>query len=93
MRELKEETGYSGTVHSVGGPIASSAGLTNETTYMIYVEVDEEPECEPSLEETEDIEVIKIAPEEIGDFLKLNEEKGCVFGAKLYCTLKENNGR
>lgn len=92
IRELKEETGYTGDIVSVGGPIASSAGLTNEVTHMVYMNVDEEPEYDTEFEESEDIEVIKIAPEEISDFLALNEKKGCVFGAKLYCVLKENNG-
>ena len=88
LRELKEETGYTGDISFISGPIASSAGLTNEVTHMVYMSVDEEPEYEPSPEESEDIEVMKIAPEEVSDFLKLNEDKGCVFGAKLYCTLK-----
>jgi len=56
---------------------------------MVYMDVDEEPEYDQKLEDTESIEVLKIAPEEVADFLKLNEEKGAVFGAKLYCTLKE----
>jgi len=89
VRELREETGYTGDVVSVGGPIASSAGLTNEVSHMVYMDVDEEPEYDQKLEDTESIEVLKIAPEEVADFLKLNEEKGAVFGAKLYCTLKE----
>jgi len=88
LRELKEETGYTGDIVSIGGPIASSAGLTDEVTHMVYIDVDEEPEYEPSPEKTEDIEVIKLHPNDIHEFLQMNEEDGCVFGAKLYCVLK-----
>lgn len=88
IRELSEETGYSGVIKSVGGPIASSAGLTNETVHMVYMEVGEYPTTDQRTEDTEDIEVIKLKKEDIPEFLRKNEEDGHVFGAKLYCILK-----
>ena len=89
LRELKEETGYTGNVISISGPIASSAGMTDEVTHMVYIDVHEEPSFKPSPEATEDIEVIKLHPNNIREFLKMNEEGGHVFGAKLYSVLKE----
>jgi len=89
LRELREETGYSGVITFVSGPIASSAGLTNETVHMVYMEVSEEPEFEQRPEDTEDIEVIKLKVRDIPEFLRKNEEGGHVFGAKLYSILRE----
>jgi 8-oxo-dGTP pyrophosphatase MutT (NUDIX family) len=88
LRELKEETGYTGVVTSIGGPIASSAGLTDEVTYMVYVETEEEPFSEPTPEISEEITVEKVRTELIPSLLEKNEREGIVFGAKVYCTLK-----
>lgn len=40
LRELKEETGYSGVISKVLKPSFSSAGLTNEKVAVVYVNVD-----------------------------------------------------
>jgi ADP-ribose pyrophosphatase len=88
IRELSEETGYAGVITSVGGPISSSTGLTNETVNMVYMDVGEYPAFNQRLEDEEDIEVMKISKEDIPEFLRKNEEGGHVFGAKLYCVLK-----
>ena len=41
LRELKEETGYTGTVVGTSGRQYLSPGLTNENIVTVYVEVSE----------------------------------------------------
>ena len=61
LRELKEETGYVGTVADCSGPICMSPGLTDESVKLVIVDVElDAPEnVRPvqSLEETEFITV------------------------------------
>lgn len=64
LRELKEETGYTGTrVLSVSAPLPLSPGLTNECARLVTVEIDADAEVninpKQSLEPSEDIEVIR----------------------------------
>ena len=66
LRELKEETGYVGTVAECSGPICMSPGLTDESVKLVIVDVElESPEnVRPmqELEETEFITVVSSSP-------------------------------
>ncbi len=92
LRELKEETGYTGEVTFTSGPLASSSGLTDETFHMVYVETEEEPFEKQSLDLEENITVEKIKPDFIPCLLDKNENSNVLFSAKLYCTLKGLSG-
>ena len=63
-RELKEETGLSLTrIVTLGPPVYSSAGLTDESVAMVYVECDGRPTREFN-EGAEDIEVFFLSRSE-----------------------------
>ena len=86
LRELREETGYDGIVTKCSKVLSSSGGLTNEKIYLVYVEAHQIPSSEPELEPGENIELIKLKPENVEEFLRQN----VIFDAKLYAIL---NGR
>jgi 8-oxo-dGTP pyrophosphatase MutT (NUDIX family) len=85
LRELEEETGYRGKVTKVSGPLSSSAGLTSEIIYLVYVETDEEPKSKVRPEPSESIEVRKISLSEIRSFLANNDS---IMDAKMYAILE-----
>jgi ADP-ribose pyrophosphatase len=63
-RELREETGLEITRFlKIGPPVYTSAGMTDESVAMVYVECDGEPSSN-SNEGSEDIEVILFSPAE-----------------------------
>ncbi len=69
LRELKEETGYSGVVKNVIHPVCKSAGLTDETTAIVEIQVDEQAIDKTEMEETEDIQSFWMAPSKIWKFI------------------------
>lgn len=76
LRELKEETGYSGTVLSVYPTMSKSAGLTDESTGVVEIEIDEETAGKSEMEETEDIQSFWISPAEFDKIVRtLDQDK------------------
>jgi len=83
-RELKEETGLSITRFiKTSPPIYSSAGMTDESVAMVYVECDGEPSVEGNTD-SEQIEVILIAKSEAS---KLCADAELKFDAKAWLVL------
>ena len=70
LRELKEETGYLGDVISVSPLCTKSAGLSDESTYMVECLVDENAVGASEMEVTEDIQSFWKTPNQ---FLKYIE--------------------
>ncbi len=68
LRELKEETGYTGRLARVLCPRPNSPGLSSEGTALAFVVVDEQADDnrnpQPQLEPGEEIEVLLLAPHE-----------------------------
>ena len=64
LRELKEETGYTGVLKGVSPILSQSPGMTDETTQVAVVEVDlslpENQKPEQRLEDTEKIKVTRV---------------------------------
>lgn len=92
IRELKEETGYTGTVDIISPPTISSAGLSDESVYLANVTVDENASenknVKPNLEASEDIETFLVHKDEINRFINkrtvLGDDKlGSRFAAYL----------
>ena len=86
VRELLEETGYTGTLRWISQPSSSSAGMTGETVVMAFIDIDEAlPENQdpvPRLEESEDIEVLVVAPAELPGFLRAREAEGMIIDSR-----------
>jgi ADP-ribose pyrophosphatase len=87
LRELEEETGYSGTVVRIGPAVSSSAGLTTETFFMVDALVDETPRTTPRRGGSEDIEVFTVAPEAAGRCLEEWQRVGELLDCKAYLVL------
>lgn len=87
MRELREETGYIGRVTGVTCPVYSSPGMTNETTALVFIDIDENlPENlnpKTQMEQTEDIEVLLVDLEKLKSFLEERSESGDFIDAKV----------
>ncbi len=83
LRELYEETGYSGKVLEITRPLYSSPGMTGETVHLVCIEIDENlPEnrnLKTTFDEGEHIETFLVPMDKILDFL----EKACRKGDRL----------
>lgn len=77
LRELKEETGFVGTVTRVSTPHCMSPGMTAET--VIVVEVDITGQEKQALEDSEDVEVVSVPMRRMTEALNwLSKSEGCV---------------
>lgn len=83
-RELKEETGLD-VVRFLrcGPPVYSTAGMTDESVAMVYVECDGEPSSEAN-HDSEVIDVLFASPEEAG---RLCNDTSLKFDAKAWLVL------
>lgn len=84
LRELKEETGYSGVVKGVSPIINSNAALLTDTVRVVSVEINENDKenlnPEQQLEVEEEIEVILVSRNDIKNFLLEEQESGSAIG-------------
>ncbi len=79
QRELKEETGYNGTVLAVYPSLSKSAGLTDESTGVVEMEIDESAVGKSQMEDTEDIQSFWVSREEFEKMLEsIDHEKKIV---------------
>ena len=85
-RELKEETGLTvSRFIKVSPPIYSSAGMTDESIAMVYVECEGEPSNSANTD-SELIEILFISPDEALDLLKDTTLK---FDAKAWLAISQ----
>jgi ADP-ribose pyrophosphatase len=84
IRELREETGLTITRFiRISQPIYSSAGMTDESVAIVYVECDGEPSIEGNVD-SEDIEIILVSPSEASKMCRNTDLK---FDAKAWLVL------
>lgn len=87
VRELKEETGYTGELKYLSPPTLSSPGMTGEKVYIATVEVNEDaPENQRPAQDCDDgenIEVIVKLTAEVKDFLAECEADGIQLDSRL----------
>jgi 8-oxo-dGTP pyrophosphatase MutT (NUDIX family) len=76
IRELKEETGYDKVdIHYISPLTPKSAGLTNESSALLYCTIDDEKLIgKTHLDETEDISHIWMSPEEFNSYIKKTKD-------------------
>ncbi len=70
IRELKEETGYRGIVFGIYPTLAKYAGLTDECTGVVEVEIDEGAAGKSEMKGTEDIQSFWVSPDEFETMLQ-----------------------
>lgn len=92
-RELKEETGYVGTITHMSPPLYSSPGILSEAAAFVLMDIDETlPENQSPQainEEDEFIEVLIKSVDEIADFVEHEVRTGSVVDVKFFTYFKE----
>jgi len=85
VRELYEETGYTGVIKQMTAPVYSSPGLTSETVNLAVIEVEESENqgVTPHLDEGEDIETILVKYDDLCAFITDSIDSGDVIDAKV----------
>ncbi len=86
VRELKEETGYTGTVDYCSPRVFTSPGLSSEFVHLVKMTVDLEnqPDLKTHFDESEYIETFLVAQDELADFIRRAEREGCGVDTKMY---------
>lgn len=88
LRELREETGYTGKVMEISPVLKASSGIMDDRVRIVHIAVDETlPENQnpaQDLEPEEEIEVIIKERSHIKRFLQEEIEKGTAVGAGLW---------
>ena len=88
LRELAEETGYSGKLIRLLPQSFSSSGLSGESVFMAFVEIDgseypPERELKTCFDESENIISLRVKRSELSDFLLKAVENGDGVDSKL----------
>ena len=88
LRELEEETGYSGQVVSLSPALRIMSGIMTQSVRIVRVEVDENLPANlrphQSLERGEEIEVVLVPEKEVKRFIVKEVEKGREISAALW---------
>lgn len=87
IRELREETGYHGTVQWLGPASYSSPGMSGEAVCLALMQIDEQAAANrnpvPAPDTTEDITVRIVAPSEVQACLRQCTAAGLVLDSKV----------
>lgn len=88
LRELAEETGFTGTITRILPPSYSSSGLSGESVYMAFVEIDgreypPERKLQTDFDESENIATFRVKVNELNDFLLAAAANGDGVDSKL----------
>ncbi len=87
LRELKEETGYTGVIVKNAPPALSSPGLSAEKVNIVFMRVDENAvenaNLSTNFDENEHIETFAVKIDELGSFLAERQNAGDLMDAKV----------
>lgn len=87
VREVKEETGFTGSVVWFSGDALSSPGMSGESVFMAVVEVDEQAPANQhpatAWDESEHIVTFQVAPADIPAFLHERLAQGVILDSKV----------
>jgi len=93
--ELKEETGYIGTIVDVSPVLKTGAALIDDNARIVYVTVDEKLPANQNpvqeLEDSEDIQVCLVKRQEAKNFLLEQIKQGTHVAANLWYIFAINN--
>ena len=88
LRELREETGYHGTIREISPPLTLNSALVRETARCVVVELEEnaQPE-EQQLEPSEKIEVCRVRKDGLEKFFEQAAARGDIIGGSPWYLL------
>ncbi len=86
VRELKEETGYVGTVDYCSPQVFTSPGLSSEFVHLVKmtVDLDAQKDLATHFDESEYIETFLVGQDELADFIRQAETDGYGVDTKMY---------
>ena len=86
IRELKEETGYVGTVEYCSPQVFTSPGLSSEFVHLVRMSVDlnAQKDLDTHFDESEYIETFLVGQDELTDFIRKAETDGYGVDTKIY---------
>ncbi len=87
IRELKEETGYSGEVVSIVAPTFNTPGMSGEAVYLVFMELPVQQQPKMDLQDSEDIDVVTLSRANVKAFLDAEIAKEAKFDSKLFMYL------
>jgi len=88
LRELREETGYTGEILRISPHLTSNSALVREISHCVVVELAENAiPRDQELEPSEKIEVFRVKRNQVAAFFHKASEKGDIIGAGLWYLL------
>ncbi|MBW2108677.1 MAG: NUDIX hydrolase, partial [Deltaproteobacteria bacterium] len=82
LRELREETGYTGKIVQVSPPLTLNSALVREVAHCVLVELEDDvPPQDQILEPSEKIEVHRVKKNGVESFFQEAVERGDLIGA------------
>ena len=88
LRELEEETGYSGTIAEISPKLTLNSALVKETAHCVVVDLEEgSVPKDQQLEPSEKIEVCRVKKDELRDFFEKAAGKGDIVAGGLWYML------
>ena len=85
LRELREETGFKGTIRRILPRAYNSPGLTGEFIYPVLMEIqeNEQSRTDTDFDESESIETLLIPKNELLDLIEKENAKGTAIDSKV----------
>jgi ADP-ribose pyrophosphatase len=88
LRELREETGYSGKIVEVSPPLTMNSALVKETARCVVVELEEDARpVDQELEPSEKIAIHRVGKDELKTFFGRASARGDIIGGSSWYLL------
>ncbi len=88
LRELKEETGYNVRILHVSNPLPKSAGMSSESTSLVFCEVEENEIGKTRMDATEEITSEWVDPADFQTFLEEIDHNNEKLALEVYSFIK-----